>query len=91
MKMLIDKYEIASEILGMDRPPVDCALPLNWTRDVTRFLKAIDPIAWANLHISQHFVWSYDQNDSIVGRPLPIDSTGDLILSLLARQPPSLT
>ena len=91
MKMLIDKYEIASEILGMDRPPVDCALPLNWTRDVTSFLKATDPIAWANLHISHHFVWSYDQNDSILGRPLPIDSTGELILSLLARQPPSLT
>ena len=88
--MLINKYEIAAEILGMDRLPVDCALPLNWTRDATRFLKAIDPIAWANLHISQHFVWSYDQNDSILVRPLAIDSTGHLILSLLARQPPSL-
>lgn len=88
--MLIDKYEIAAEILGMDQPPVDCALPLNWTRDATRFLKAIDPTAWADLHISRHFVWSYDQNDSILGRPLAIDSTGDLILSLLARQPPSL-
>ena len=89
--MLIDKNEIASKILGMDRPPVDCALPIHWARDVTSFLKATNPDRWENLHLPQHFVWSYDQDDSILGRPLPIDRTGELILSLLARQPPRLS
>ena len=88
--MLIDKYEIASEILGIDRPPVDCALPISWTRGVSSFLKAIDPIAWANLHVPAHFVWSYDQN-AILGRPLAIDDTGRLILSLLSVNPPSVS
>jgi len=88
--MLIQKDQILNQMLEGDDSEIDFSLPQPWVDSVNRFLRAVHPEGYSQVHVSSHFVWRYSLDAKLFGKPYPITDLGIEILSLLALTPPEL-